>query len=310
MNLSILYRGPLSSCNYDCWYCPFAKRQESAGELAKDRQALRRFVDWAENHPEIQLSILFTPWGEALVRRWYQEALVRLTALTHVRKAAIQTNLSCPLDWVERSDKDRLALWTTFHPGEVERSRFVAKCLELDRRGVRYSVGVVGLKEHTDTIAALRRELPGHVYLWINAYKDKPGYYFDEEVRHFTAIDPLFPINNVRHPSLGRACRAGQSVISVDGNGTMRRCHFIKEPLGNLYDSSFADALMPRACTNDTCGCYIGYVHLEELGLDRVFGDGILERITAPAAPALSRAANPSPDSSRPSRPIAADRRG
>jgi hypothetical protein len=279
MNLTILYRGPLSSCNYDCWYCPFAKRQESPAELATDRAALDRFVAWVENHPDIELRILFTPWGESLVRRWYQDALVRLTALPHVPRVAIQTNLSCPLDWVDACDKERLALWTTYHPGEVERPRFLAKCRELDRRGVRYSVGVVGLKGHADEIEALRRELPANIYLWINAYKDNPQYYGDEDVQRFTQIDPLFPINNTRHPSLGKACRAGHTVISVDGDGIMRRCHFIKDPIGCLYDDDFANALSPRACTNATCGCHIGYVHLEELGLDRVFGDGLLERI-------------------------------
>jgi hypothetical protein len=70
-------------------------------------------------------------------------------------------------------------------------------------------------------------------------------------------------------------------VISVDGDGIMRRCHFIKEPIGCLYDADFAKALSPRTCTNATCGCHIGYVHLEELGLDRVYGDGLLERIPA-----------------------------
>ena len=48
MNLSILYRGPLSSCNYACAYCPFAKRTETAAELAHDRDlpgAVRR-VGW------------------------------------------------------------------------------------------------------------------------------------------------------------------------------------------------------------------------------------------------------------------------
>jgi MoaA/NifB/PqqE/SkfB family radical SAM enzyme len=279
MNLSILYRGPLSSCNYDCWYCPFAKRQESPAELATDRHALERFVAWAENHHALQLGVLFTPWGEALVRRWYQEALVRLTGLPHVRRAAIQTNLSCPLDWVEECDKERLSLWTTYHPAEVERSRFVAKCHELDRRGVRFSVGVVGLKENADAIAALRRELPPHVYLWINAYKDQPDYYRDDDVRRFTAVDPYFPINNVRHASLGKACRAGHSVISVDGDGDIRRCHFVKETLGNLYDTDLDTILRPRPCSNETCGCHIGYVHLHELKLYNVFGDGVLERI-------------------------------
>ena len=113
MNLTILYRGPLSSCNYDCWYCPFAKRQESPADLSKDRAALERFTAWVEDHPRIGLRILFTPWGEALVRRWYQDALVRLTALPHVSRVAIQTNLSCPLNWVDACDKERLALWTT-----------------------------------------------------------------------------------------------------------------------------------------------------------------------------------------------------
>ena len=35
--LRILYRGPLSSCNYGCPYCPFAKHHETAAELKVDR---------------------------------------------------------------------------------------------------------------------------------------------------------------------------------------------------------------------------------------------------------------------------------
>jgi MoaA/NifB/PqqE/SkfB family radical SAM enzyme len=279
LTLSILYRGPLSSCNYACDYCPFAKRQETPAELAVDRAALERFVGWCAEHAEYRLGVLFTPWGEALVRRWYQEALVRLTRLPHVEKAAIQTNLSCRLGWVEQCDRGRLALWTTYHPSEVDRARFVDRCRELVRRGVRFSVGMVGLKEYQEELAALRRELPPHIYLWVNAYKRQPDYYSEEDVRRLTEVDPLFPINNQRHPSLGQACRAGRSVISVDGEGTVRRCHFIREPIGNLYDPDFAATLRERACTNETCGCHIGYVHLDRLGLYEVFGDGVLERI-------------------------------
>jgi sulfatase maturation enzyme AslB (radical SAM superfamily) len=288
MNLSILYRGPLSSCNYGCWYCPFSKHRESASELADDRRALERFVRWVHDHPEHEIGVLFTPWGEGLVRRWYQDALVQLSNMPHVRRAAIQTNLSCRLDWVEACDKTRLALWTTFHPTEVEHTRFLAKCLELDRRGVRFSVGVVGLKEHAAEIEVLRRELPGHIYLWINAYKDLPDYYFEDEARRFTAIDPLFPMNNVRHPSRGQSCRTGHTVIAVDGNGEVRRCHFIKDRLGNLYDPDFAQALFPRPCTNETCGCHIGYVHLEHLELNSIFGAGVLERIPVKAIEAVA----------------------
>src|SRR3569623_1846613 len=108
MKLSLLYRGPLSSCNYGCPYCPFAKHAESAAEHAADAQALERFLAWVEAQTERRISVFFTPWGEALIRRRYQRALVRLTGMAHVEKAAIQTNLSCRLDWCDECDRSRL----------------------------------------------------------------------------------------------------------------------------------------------------------------------------------------------------------
>ena len=47
----------------------------------------------------------------------------------------------------------------------------------------------------------------------------------------------------VEHPSLGRSCRAGASVVSVDGDGDVRRCHFVDDVIGNLYDGSFDASL-------------------------------------------------------------------
>lgn len=279
MNLSILYRGPLSSCNYACDYCPFAKRTETPAELAHDRGCLERFVGWAAAKSDRTLGVLFTPWGEALVRTWYQDALVRLTHLPHVRKAAIQTNLSCKLDWVEAADRTKLALWCTFHPGETTRDRFLAKCRELLARGVRFSVGVVGLKEHVAEIDALRAELPADVYLWVNAFKREPDYYSPEMLADLERIDPHFRTNTVYHASRGGACRAGSSVISVAGDGTARRCHFVDTPIGNIYAPDFDANLVERPCPNATCGCHIGYVHLDRLGLAGVYGDGVLERI-------------------------------
>ncbi|MBY0459784.1 MAG: hypothetical protein K2V38_20890, partial [Gemmataceae bacterium] len=186
-------------------------------------------------------------------------------------------------------------------------------------RGVRFSVGVVGLSEHLDEIRALRAELPPEVYLWVNAYKrgrgqthppapslqgggvrllgeatavltpeaNSPlpagrgvgGVGLPADPADLTRVDPLFPFNNEYHPSRGESCRAGASVISVDGDGTVRRCHFIKEPIGSIYDAGFEACLRERPCTNDTCGCHIGYVHLDRLKLYDTFGDGVLERI-------------------------------
>lgn len=284
MKLTILYRGPLASCNYGCRYCPFAKHTETAAEHATDRRALERFTGWVATRRNDRIAVFFTPWGEALIRSRYQQAIIQLTRMAHVVKVAIQTNLSCRLDWVEQCDKAKLGLWVTYHPGEVAREDFLARCSELDRRGVRFSVGMVGVCEHLDEIERLRRDLPQHIYLWVNAYKRVTNYYTPEQRQRVTAVDPLFPINARNHPSFGRSCSAGSSVIAVDGDGTIRRCHFVRTPVGNLYHPDFEQALRERPCPKMNCGCHTGYVHLDYLELEQVFGDGILERIPIDAA--------------------------
>jgi MoaA/NifB/PqqE/SkfB family radical SAM enzyme len=279
MTLSILYRGPLSSCNYDCDYCPFAKRHDDREALEADRRSLARFVSWATDWRRDRLGILFTPWGEGLVRAWYREAFVALSKLPHLDRVAIQTNLSAPLAFLDRCDVARVALWCTYHPTQVARARFVARCHDLSRRGVRFSVGVVGTRENLGEIEAMRRELPRGTYLWVNAVRDIVPAYTTDETAFLAAIDPLFRRNLSPPPSLGAPCRAGESVISVDGDGNVRRCHFVREILGNLYEEGWEDALKPRRCPNAACTCHIGYVHRRDLDLYDVFEGGVLERI-------------------------------
>jgi MoaA/NifB/PqqE/SkfB family radical SAM enzyme len=279
LKLTILYRGPLSDCNYACPYCPMPKRRETADERAADQLALERFCDWAEERTDIRLAIFFTPRGEALKRSSYQEALRRLSCLPHVTKTAIQTNLSCSLQWVQHCDPQKLALWCSYHPEQVSHEKFLAQCQQLDLHHIRYSVGVVGIREQYDAAARLRRALNENVYLWVNAYKEEPGYYSHDESLRWQTIDPMFQTNTHPHSSLNQLCRCGHSVISVDGDGEIRPCHFIDRSLGNIYDPNFEQALGPHHCTNRTCGCHIGYVHLRRLGLYDVYGDGVLERI-------------------------------
>jgi hypothetical protein len=166
MTYQVLYRGPLSSCNYGCEYCPFAKCEETTAELAEDRQALDQFLQWIAAQEQCRFRVLFTPWGEALIRHWYQEALIFLTHLPQVKSASIQTNLSCGLGWVENCQREKLALWATYHPTEAGREKFVAKVRHLHQQGVRLSVGIVGMREHFAAIARLRQELPANVYVW------------------------------------------------------------------------------------------------------------------------------------------------
>ncbi len=279
---SILYRGPLSSCNYACGYCPFAKTRNTPAELRDDAERLARFAAWAGGRAE-KLGILFTPWGEALGHRYYQQALAALSHTGNVRRVAIQTNLAHRLDWVADANPATLALWCTFHPTEVNRERFVRQCHRLDARGIRYSVGVVGVREALAELAPLRDRLRPAVYVWVNAYKRTPDYYTAGELARLTAFDPWFPLNNRRHASRGRACRTGHTVFSVDGAGDARRCHFVRDIIGNIYAPDFAARLQPRPCPAETCGCHIGYAHLEHLELEKVFGAGLLERIPSPA---------------------------
>lgn len=278
MNLSILYRGPLASCNYDCPYCPFAKRRDGAAALRADRAALARFVDWVTANPDgHRIGVLFTPWGEGLSRRWYRDALVQLSRLSHVDRVAIQTNLACRVEWLDEADRATLALWATYHPGQVSRERFLARCAALDRIGVRYSVGVVGLPSHLAAAIDMRAALPVGVYLWINAAE--AHVYTAAEEADWTAIDPYFGYSVRAHASGGYSCRTGETVVSVAGDGTVSRCHFVPAPLGNLYDGSYLAALRPRPCENALCDCHIGYVHLNRLPLYDLFAGGVLERI-------------------------------
>lgn len=279
MTLSILYRGPLSSCNYSCNYCPFAKRKDSRETLERDAAQLARFVTFVQEHADIQFKILFTPWGEALIRKYYQEAMVTLSLLPNVERVAIQTNLSCKLGWLKKADKTKLALWTTYHPGETSRTAFLEQCRQLDVMEVSYSVGVVGFKEAITEIEHLRAALPPERYLWINAQKKQADYYTAEETATLLSIDPYVVNNMIHYDSYGKACKTGHTVISLDGDGNMFRCHFIKEKIGNIYQQDFREALFPRTCTNATCGCHIGYVHMDDLKLYALYQGRELERI-------------------------------
>jgi MoaA/NifB/PqqE/SkfB family radical SAM enzyme len=299
--LTLLYRGTLSSCNYDCHYCPFAKRRDSRAAMARDAREVARFVAWvgAQQRP---IRILFTPWGEALVRKHYQKAMLALSAMPQVTQVAIQTNLAAPLTWLKAGLQPemqpalqprlqsipavaKLALWCTFHPGQTTMDRFLARCATLREAGVAFSVGMVALREHFDAIAKLRAALPGDVYLWLNAFDRRGlGYYRPEDVLWLEAIDPWFGYNRQPLPSRGKPCRAGEEVLSVDGDGELTRCHFLPQRLGNLYADALETILQPRPCTRHKCDCFIGYVHRRDLPLYEAFEGSVLARIPGHAS--------------------------
>jgi len=283
-SLGLLWRGPLDSCNYACSYCPFAKRPPQRRVLDADRAALAKFVSWVESAIAWKLQILFTPYGEGLVWPWYRNALVALSHLAHVQQVAIQTNGSAPMEFLADADRARVALWISWHPSEIARAAFVAKIATLHAAGTRLSVGLVAAPSRVTDAEALRRELPPEVPMWLNAEKPGPRFGADDRAR-LCAIDSDFDLELRRHPSRGKACRTGHEVLSVDGAGELRRCHFVDERLGNLYADDLASLLRPRPCPRATCECFLGYAHLAELGVrDSYDADGFLARLRLPSA--------------------------
>lgn len=280
MKATIYYRGKLSSCNYDCPYCPFSKTVDSKETLELDKQQLRQFVDWVREQSAAghRLSLFFNPYGEALIRSWYREAMVELSHMEHVEKVAVQTNLSVKLDWAGELNRETAAFWATYHPRETKEENFVRQCLTLRELGLDFSVGTVGLRSAFPAIESMRQALPEDVYLWVNAFKDKPNYYSVEEIRFLQSIDPLFEGNLRDYPSLGKACAAGSTVFYVQGSGHVRRCYKDRRIIGHLYRDGLESLAADRPCGMSKCGCYIGYIHMADSPFAELFGEGLLER--------------------------------
>ncbi|WP_159887343.1 STM4011 family radical SAM protein [Paenibacillus puerhi] len=281
MKATLYYRGSLTSCNYDCPYCPFSKHRDSAQTLAKDRAQLQTFVHWVRLQAELghRISVFFNPYGEGLTHSWYREAITELSRMDHVDKVAIQTNLSARLDWTDAVNPAKTAFWATFHPGQTKESVFVAQCMELRQRGISFSVGSVGVRSAFEALKSMRAALPDDVYMWINAFKDKRDYYTEEDIAYLRGIDPQFERNAADYASMGRECRTGQDVFYVQGPGLVKRCYKDRKVIGHLYRDGLEGLSKRRPCAMSCCDCYIGYIHMPELELERVYGGRILERI-------------------------------
>lgn len=279
MSLKILYRGFLSDCNYRCHYCPFAHTVHSTEEQDTDRQAVIQFVSWIIQNSTQDFELFFTPYGEALTRAWYREAIATLSYLPHVKKVAIQTNLSCNTEWFSTCNPSTTAVWATFHPEFTYAESFAKQCKEVINLNIALSAGSVGVKNHFAEIQMLRERLPDSVYLWINAFKHESDYYSHDDRDFLSNIDPYFSDNLHAYESHDKQCRTGHSVVSVEGNGDLFRCHFVKEKRGNIFTDSLESLLYESTCPKETCHCHIGYVHLEHLNLQQLYGNGILERI-------------------------------
>jgi MoaA/NifB/PqqE/SkfB family radical SAM enzyme len=284
MSLLVLFRTRLEWCNYTCSYCPWnaTVQRVPAEAFRADEERLNRIVDRVAELPR-PVEFFITPKAEYLVLPYWRAAVGRLLALPQVERVTVQTNLSFDLAaFLDAVDARKLALWTTYHPSEVsaaELANLHGKWRRLQERGVPFSVGIVGLRENLGHAEALRRRLDRHVYLWVNAYQREPNYYHPDELERIRAIDPYFDLNNQYFPSRGRPCTAGQRAVYLDDEGDLRRCFFVGEVLGNIYRDGWRTLDAPLGCPRESCHCYVGHMHIVELGFREVYGKDLAARI-------------------------------
>ena len=277
-SLTFLYRGSFSACNYACDYCPFAKTDATDAVLETDRRELKRFVEHIESGAYRNVSLMFIPWGEALVHEHYQQAMVSLSRCASVQTVVVQTNLSIVPHWIRNCDHEKIALWCTFHPTQTDVNSFLHRLEILEHHAVRYSVGVVGRDDLFDDAMLLRNRLPSHVTMWVNPLDDDIKMYSPELLKKWSQIDPLFPLTAKKRLTAGTKCRCGNSVFTISGNGDLHRCPFAKKTLGHLYAG-----LLPKndpSCPNECCDCFIGYIHWESDSFRKHYAEPPMARIT------------------------------
>jgi MoaA/NifB/PqqE/SkfB family radical SAM enzyme len=284
MSLLVLFRTRLEWCNYTCWYCPWnaTVQRVPAEAFREDERRLARIIDRVAELPD-PVEFFITPKAEYLVLPYWRQAVGRLLDLPQVRRVTVQTNLSFDLDdFLDRVSLGKLALWTTYHPTEVpltEREALYRKWQRLRERGVPFSVGLVGTHANLAELRPLRQRLPADVYLWVNAYQREPNYYTPAELNEIRSVDPYFDLNNQYFPSLGRPCDAGHRAVYLDDEGDLRRCFFVGTVIGNLFRDGWRVQDGPAACPRETCHCYVGHMHIVELGFRSIYGEDLAVRI-------------------------------
>ena len=146
MTLLVLFRSRLEWCNYTCHYCPWNAdlTRVPAEQFREDARRVARIVERVAELPR-PVEFFITPKAEYLVLPYWRQAVARLCAVPQVERVTVQTNLSFDVaSFLDTLDAGKVALWTTYHPTEVDESQresLFAKWQLLQQRSVPFSVG-------------------------------------------------------------------------------------------------------------------------------------------------------------------------
>ena len=282
MEYTLYYRNYLRYCNYKCSYCTFAKYTLNKDDLEKDKIYFRKFTDFLKKSTD-KFRIFLAPRGEILNFDHYKSGISMLSKLDNITEIVVQTNLGGNLEWLKNVNKDKVILWTTYHPDETKLEDFFEKLVFLDRENIKFSVGTVGVHENFDMIFRLKEKMNLleniRPYFWVNAYKDEKNYYSEKDIEFLCNIDHLFEVNLENYKSKGCECRTGESVFWMEYNGILHRCWQDRKNLGNIFKDNIADIKASDGCRYSRCTCYIGYTNIKGLDLGRVYKKSLLGRM-------------------------------
>lgn len=276
---NIYYRGSLKSCNYSCDYCPFSKNKISLRQLENDKKSLNKFVQEIRDNKNIS-SIMFVPYGEALIHEYYWEAIIYLAKLKQIKTIGCQTNLTLNIpNFIQKLNQSninisKIKLWCSFHPSMVSTKQFIQQCNLLYNNKIDFCVGAVADYQNINTLNNLKVSLPPSVYMWLN-YKDGLiRKYYDYEIEAFKNIDALFDLEIKKPKSDISLCVGGKENIFINSQGNIYACNMSKIKLGNIYFNEFNSV----SCGADTCSCYLSYSNRIDLPMLNYFGENKLIR--------------------------------
>lgn len=279
---TLLYRGSLKSCNYQCSYCPFSKHAMSKKELIKDSVQWRNFVQRlkVQAEPLGVRALMITPYGEALIHPWYWEGLATMSAEKTIDAVGAQTNLSFSIEEMLKLYHSlggilkKLHLWATFHPEMISVEAFAKKVRVLWENGIVLCVGAVGVPEQIALLRQLRAALPEEIYLWINRMDGLKRAYTKAETEAFLELDAYF-LRELSPPvAKAKGC---QKRLFVEGNGRLHTCN-ISQNIKILWEDIQTE--WPESvCGRKLCSCYLAYGGRDDLLNQALFGPYPLFRV-------------------------------
>lgn len=267
----VYYRGMIDFCNYACSYCPFAKKRSGEEKIEKEKASLQQLYDRVRRMQEVEL--MFTPYGEALVHEFYQEALIRFAKLPNVRAVGIQTNLSLDIEKFLlkiKTPNNKIKLWATYHIEYSNLDHFAESANQLSKH-LELSVGMVASGENLEEIEELRCRLSPDIYLWLNAMDKRKHSFSKEQIMRHCEIDPMFlyEFRQGREKSLhpfSRCCSYDH--LYIDNGVCSSNCFFKKKHL-----------ISEHCNDHKRCDCYLGYSNFPDTPVANFFGSGLTFRV-------------------------------